>query len=100
MSFAGMHHQLARSVFILLDARFKICRTLVSVSVHMGVGWKLYYDAYRIYQCENYLNIRLNAINCFPSVIRYVQTCYRRIDTRDNITLWFHFVSVSFIRKG
>ena len=31
-----------------VDARSCICRTPVPVSMHMGVGWKLYYDAYRI----------------------------------------------------
>ena len=58
-----MRHHLARSVFVLSDAHFRICRTPirasvdarscicrtpVPVSMHMGVGWKPYYDAYRI----------------------------------------------------
>ena len=91
MSFAGMRHHLPRSVFVLSDARFRIlsdartrlpqtpvrasvdarsciCRTSVPVSVRMGIGWKLYYDAYRTIVSSGFANSFWT--NSVPQIVR------------------------------
>ena len=57
-------------VRVSVDSRSCICRTPVPVSVRTGVGWKLYYDAYRIMclQCVS---------TCVCTYVQYVSVYLR-----------------------
>ena len=52
-----------------VDARLCICQMPVPVSVRTGVGWKLYYDAYRIYMSSTLVSTHIASLKViFPYV--------------------------------